>query len=456
VGVVGVGTRLVARAALGATRLFYTVSRQGPALPDGPVLVVANHPNSVLDALVVFLVAGRPVHPLARAPLFERPVIGQVLRELGGLPVYRPQDDPRLVGRNDSTFDAAIAALRDGSAVLVFPEGTSHSQPELAPLKTGAARIALGAEKASDWTLGIAIVPIGLTYRRKTLFRGEVAACVGEALRIPGRRHEYERDEHAAVRALTATIADRLESVTLQLRGPEDEALLDAAEALYVAERGLEPPGETPELAERLPRLQVFAAGTNWLRAHDPERFARLALGVRAHGARLARLGMKDADLSERSGRFAALRALGRDGVLGILAVPLAVVGLVAWSVPFALPRLVLPLVRPAHEAIATVKLVTALIVFPLAYAGWLILAWQTGGVWACVLAAVLLPIAGIVALHARSHWEELRADARFLVLSLQQRTARLRARRAALAEEIDRVASEWEAESRRRAVSPP
>src|SRR5678815_5134182 len=133
---VGIGTRFVARGALWATRLFYDVGRHGPPLPDGPVLVIANHPNSIVDALIIFIIAGRKVHPLARAPLFERPVIGQVLRELGGLPVYRPVDDPQLVGRNDATFDATVEALQHGEAVLVFPEGVSHSQPEIAPLKT--------------------------------------------------------------------------------------------------------------------------------------------------------------------------------------------------------------------------------------------------------------------------------------------------------------------------------
>ena len=66
-----------------------------------------------------------------------------MLRALGGLPVYRKQDDPAQMHRNDETFRRAIDALKDGDAVQIFPEGRSHSEPGLVELRTGAARIAL-------------------------------------------------------------------------------------------------------------------------------------------------------------------------------------------------------------------------------------------------------------------------------------------------------------------------
>lgn len=450
---VGFGTRLFARGALWATRLFYLMGRQGPPLPEGPLLVVANHPNSIVDALVVFCVADRAVHPLARAPLFERPVIGQVLRELGGLPVYRPVDDPSLVGRNDATFDAAIAALAHGEAVLIFPEGMSHSEPELAPLKTGAARIALRAESTAAWNLGLAIVPVGLHYRRKTLFRGEVAALVGEPMRIAAWRRAYESDAVAAVHGLTATIAGLLEGVTLPLGAREDEALLDAGEALYAAERGLDAPGERDGLAERLPRLQLFAGGMNWLRAHDPPRLARLASAVRAYRARLVRLGLREGEVPPRQSALVSLQALGRDGLLALLGLPLVGLGIGAWYVPYMAPRVVLWLHRPAYEALATVKLVTALFAFPVVYVVWLVLAGRAGGAPLVVLAGLLLPLAGVATLHWREHWSEFKEELRFLGHTSRHRglAESLRVRRRLLADEIDRVADEWEAETRRR-----
>src|SRR5690606_22311799 len=127
----------------------------GPAIPDGPVIVVANHPNSLLDPLILFRVAGRPTRPLAKAPLFEQALLGTVLRGLGGLPVYRKQDDPSLMQQNEDAFRAAVSALHEGDAIQIYPEGRSHSESSIAPLRTGAARIAFAAESRAHWQLGL-------------------------------------------------------------------------------------------------------------------------------------------------------------------------------------------------------------------------------------------------------------------------------------------------------------
>lgn len=133
-----------------AVAIFYDVERTGPELASGPVLVTANHPNALIDPLVIFHTGGRTTRPLAKAPLFEQAFVGTVLKGLGGLPVYRRQDDPELMHLNDRTFDAAIEALHRGEAVQIYPEGQSHSEPSLTRIRTGAARIALMAEERAD------------------------------------------------------------------------------------------------------------------------------------------------------------------------------------------------------------------------------------------------------------------------------------------------------------------
>lgn len=161
-----------------AVAVFYDVERTGPPLVDGAVLVTANHPNALVDPLVIFRTGQRPSRPLAKASLFDQALTGTLLRGLGRLPVYRRQDDPALMHLNERTFDAAVSALQAGEAVQIYPEGRSHSEPSLTPIRTGAARIALRAAAERDWTLDVQVQPVGLTYTRKHLFRGRVVAAL--------------------------------------------------------------------------------------------------------------------------------------------------------------------------------------------------------------------------------------------------------------------------------------
>ena len=195
--------RIITKLAAWAVAVFYDVERTGPELADGSVLVTANHPNALVDPLVIFRTGGRPTRPLAKAPLFEQALVGTILRGLGGLPVYRRQDNPEKMHLNERTFDAAIESLQRKEAVQIFPEGQSHSEPSLAPLRTGAARIAFMAEEGADWSLGLQVQPVGLTYTRKHLFRGRVVAAFGEPIPVAPRRAQYEGDPREAVRQLT-------------------------------------------------------------------------------------------------------------------------------------------------------------------------------------------------------------------------------------------------------------
>ena len=108
----------------------------------GPLLVVANHQNGLVDGMLLLAVLPRRLVTVAKAPLFGSPLIGPFLRGLGAIPVYRRQDaetgafDP---ARNADMFGAAIDTLRDGGAILIFPEGVSQPEPALMPLRTGAA-----------------------------------------------------------------------------------------------------------------------------------------------------------------------------------------------------------------------------------------------------------------------------------------------------------------------------
>ena len=125
-----------------AARVYYRFSVAGTQVPrEGPVLLVANHPNSLLDPMLVAAVAGRRVRFLAKAPLFVDRKVGWLVRGADSIPVHRKADGEASMEGNVEMFSSVFAALAGGAAVAVFPEGISHNRPSLAPLRTGTAQI---------------------------------------------------------------------------------------------------------------------------------------------------------------------------------------------------------------------------------------------------------------------------------------------------------------------------
>ncbi len=426
-----------------AVALFLDVERDGPEIAGGPLLVAANHPNALVDPLVIFHTAGRVTRPLAKAPLFEQALVGTVLKGLGGLPVYRKQDDPTQMHRNQRTFEAAIEALTEGGAVQIYPEGQSHSEPSLGPLRTGAARIALRAESESGWRLGLRIQPVGLTYRRKHLFRGSVVATYGDSFPVSDFRARFEHDERACVEELTEEIARRLRRLTLNFETEEEAELVDAAERLYARAKGLVRPREREPLAARIPRLQRFADGLRRLRADDPARLARLGADVSRYMRLLTLYGASAGDVPDRYRLGSVLRYTAWQAFMLAVVLPAALVGMAYWFLPGLATRLIAGRFRPKLDQIATYKVGVAIGAFPLWLAATCMAVWAAAGVGWAVAVGVVLPVSGVAAIAWRERQAVVREDVRVFLRSRRrsERRDRLAELRTEIVAEIDRIA---------------
>src|SRR5690606_26476847 len=142
---------------------------------DTGLLVAPNHPNGLIDPLVVLAHGPKRVCFLAKAPLFHAPMVRHFVRGLDCLPVYRPQDGYEA-SMNRDTLERAARMLNAGGAIAIFPEGKSHDAPGLETLKTGPARIALGARASGA---AVVIVPCGIFYEDKSIFRSRVFVAYG-------------------------------------------------------------------------------------------------------------------------------------------------------------------------------------------------------------------------------------------------------------------------------------
>lgn len=440
-------SRMITRVVGWAVAIFYDVERAGPGLEPGPVLVAANHPNALVDPLVIFRTGGRPSRPLAKAPLFEQILIGTVLKGLGGLPVYRKQDDPGQMHLNQGTFDAAIEALTRGEAVQIYPEGYSHSEPSVASLRTGAARIALLSEDRSGWTLGLKIQPVGLTYERKPFFRGRAIASYGRPIPVAEYADVYARNPREAARALTEELRHRLLEVTLNVQTHEDRELVDLAERVWARERGTVTPRERSRLSERLPRMQAFARGYARLRAEDSARAAALQTRVRRYQRLVTVLGVREGDVPRE---YRPLRVFGyvvkQLAMLGLVA-PAALLGIAFWAVPYLLTRVVASAFRPKLDQVATYKLAVGCIAFPF----WLALAagavFMGFGLRPAGLLVLTAPLLGMAAVAWQARQEVVREDVRVFFRVWRRRDARTRLAelRAELMTTFEEVAADWD-----------
>ena len=121
----------------------------------------SNHPNMLLDVLLLGASTKRTLHFLGKATLFENPILGGSFDRCGVLPVHRRKENPGRMEENLETFAACHRLLSEGGAIAIFPEGVSHDREAVLPLKTGCARIVLEAEAKAGFGLSSVIVPVG-------------------------------------------------------------------------------------------------------------------------------------------------------------------------------------------------------------------------------------------------------------------------------------------------------
>ena len=402
----------------------------------GPTILAVNHPNAMVDALVVGVVCPRPIRFTANAQSFRNPLAGVFLRAAGVVPLMRVKDAVALGeaadrSRNAAAFDALIAALRDGGITMIFPEGVTGDWPQLAPLKTGAARIAFQAHDAG--VRGLRIVPVGLTFERKDVPRSRVFVQVGEPIDVDS----WPRDEAGTdAKELTAEIDRRLRAVTLNFE-TSDAAERDRALAAQIARifRGVgavPAVWQRPSLANEVAitrRIDDAQARLTQASPATRERAAALLDRLSKFRAELGQRGMAVEDveisLSVREGAWFTVREVAVIALAG----PVAIWGWLNHLIPFHVARAVAlrSVETAADPAMRTINIGLALVLLLYAAQGAIVAA--LFGLVPAIVYVLSLPIAADVnfrfrprlarAIRRARTWLRFKAEPR-----LQQRLA--------------------------------
>ncbi len=261
----------------------------------GPVLLCINHPNNLIDSLLVASVLPRKVHYLATAALFRNPLLARFLVALGVIPIYRKADDPDKMDRNTEMVAACDETFDRGRLIAIYPEGVTRSEAHLQRIKTGAAWIALGYEAHAPGRL--TVVPVGLSFEARRKFRGRVLVSGGEPVDVSSLLPIYSEEPAKALDALTAAIQRAMEREVVHVDRIDAAVLARSVEELcrgslereLWGERGF---SDRPIDPFQLSRSIVDAV--EHFRTQDPGRIERLWQRMLGYHAGLAVYRLRD------------------------------------------------------------------------------------------------------------------------------------------------------------------
>ena len=406
---------------------------------DSPVIFVVNHPNALVDPVFLLCLAPRRVSFLAKAPLFRMPIIGYLVRALDSLPVYRRQDEGEDVSRNLETFVAARKLLGNGGTIAICPEGVSHDEPRLKPLKSGAARIALGAVSSGE-AMNLYIVPTGLYYTDKTMFRSSALLYFSKPLAVePVELETVGTPPRAAVRELSHRIEQALRDVILDAEHKEALALIERAERIFSADETNDSEA-AQSLTRELDLRRRFLHGYAFHRTHSPRRIAALVARVARFESELQQAGIDPSDLSLRGSATQTIVSLVARVLSFALLAPFALLGAFVHYPAYRLGGyLARRLSREAEDVVSTFKIVSAMLFFPLT---WIIVAsflWRIANWHAAVASLLVIPACGYVAIRLFEELDSFVGSVLALTLFVIRRRSflRLLAERALIRREI-------------------
>lgn len=398
---------------------------------EGPTILVANHPVTFLDPLLVAVATNRQVHFLAKGAMFKNRLIRAIFKKFNMIPIHRAQDNPSEMHKNQDTFEYCYEHLEKGGLILIFPEGISVTDRTLKPLKTGVARIALGAEAKNGFKLGVKIVPVGLTYEGPHQFRKDVLVNVGNPIAVKELNVVHQKNEKIAINRIMDEVKFQLEQLTLQV---DQEALTSFVDFIVEenAQLGLDFEENVASIKAILQEIESKSNGI--AQQHLIEKMKELRqLGDD--------IGIQNLHSAKGAGKIVLESIVSLGGF--IVGIPLILFGFIHNAIPYYFSPRLARLISKEYEyqgpITMTAGMVLCLVLYPMCF---LLMLSYSGNLFLSLLYLLVIPFSGIITygFFEQLNWTKHRWEFLLLFNKRSEQVAEFILAKKSLLKEIDNL----------------
>ena len=321
-----------------------------------PCIIIGNHPNTLIDVLIIAKEKKAYVYFLANAGLFSTKISNWILSQLYAIKIERPKDVKGRRIDNADSFKRSSDFLTRYGTLFIAAEGSSKLERRLRKIKTGAARIALDTMQRNDWTLPLTILTCGITYEKPKLAGHDMVYNYGEPINVKDYKEIYEKDTVKAVKKLTRDIQTKMQSLLLHT-DPEDEDVdktVQILEHIHKNEFGNDHAAQFPISKKWITQLVD-------MKTHQRETYDNIYTQVQDYCDTLKVNGLTDKAVQEKGSFF--MQAIGR--LLGFIP---AVWGWINNLIAFYLPDFIVNKTGMYPGYTASIKLLLTVFLFPFTY----------------------------------------------------------------------------------------
>lgn len=358
-------------------RLYYAevrVNNKHHLNPENqPLIIIANHPNTLIDAWVIGMLCKQPIYFMAKATFFDSKLKKKLLSALNMIPINRKSEAKTKGVSNQDSLNACYQILGEGKTLVVFPEGTSYKERILRELKTGTARIALETEKLNEGKLNLKVVAVGINYSQSEKFRSNILIDIDKPQDIKEYYELYLKDKKEAVVQLTNDFRQRLERVLVTTETKEEEQLI---EDVYNILNTKYIPSDDKGVQREVKELKEIKKHLDEQRLLQPWKIEEIRKKVRSIHWKLNKMKIRADFLDRKFRSLLFFRQLLTSILFVVFALPFAFFGLVHNYGQYVFTDWLVPKISKDIEYYAPLAILIGFVIYPLTYFAFLCLAY--------------------------------------------------------------------------------